>query len=317
MRKKKVFLIFTLVFSFFLVTLSFAADPTPQPTPDAATIEKAKSEYLSKICSGHGGVNCSVINKDATITCGDGTIDNSLPTIYAVPQCQEIIKTRATAEANFMAESGCFPPYEMTCINSQSYQNLYNHLSSLGVANSELGKGELAQCTEDIKTYEKNLANYKTCLSNTDNSNFEPSGKIVLPMLKVAFCPIYYGPNSEYSQSADLCLCDEGYFVSGQQCIQADKLCKNSYGPDAYAQQGNCIVPKNTPIATTVATPEPVAIAINSVTPTPVIYYYSPGPEISSEPAPTGDSIQRLDTVFLGKIFEAIINGFKKVLNLF
>ena len=126
-------LISTLAIIFILYGVIFAVNQlanatsslTPQATPDAATLEKAKNEFLANICSGHGGVNCSVLNSDASVVCNDGTVDESLPTIYAVPQCQQAIENAANQQSDFMDKSGCYPPSEMTCTTEQSYQNLY------------------------------------------------------------------------------------------------------------------------------------------------------------------------------------------------
>src|SRR3989344_9114418 len=167
MLKKRVSLIFALLFSFFLVTFSLAANPTPDPT----TIEKAKNEYLANICAKHGGVNCSIINKDASIVCNNGTVDESLSTIYAVPQCQKIIEARADAESDFMAESGCFPPSELRCIDENSYRRLYTKLSQNSLADSELGRGELVECREQMKEYDTQTSNYKQCLTDNGQPN--------------------------------------------------------------------------------------------------------------------------------------------------
>src|SRR3989338_11701790 len=186
MPRKRLTLILALLFSFFLVTYSLAVSLTPDP----ATIEKAKNEYLANICAGHGGVNCSILNKATSIVCNDGTIDESLSTIYAIPQCQKTIEDIATQQSDFMAKSGCFPPSEMTCTNDLSYQNLFKHLNASGSAYSELGKNELAQCRKQISDYTRDNKNYKQCLINHGQPQFEPSGRIVLPILKAAFCPL-------------------------------------------------------------------------------------------------------------------------------
>src|SRR3989344_3436984 len=194
MPRKRLTLIIALLFSFFLVTFSLAANPTPDP----ATIEKATNEYLANICAKHGGVNCSVINQGASIICNDGTIDESLSTIYAVPQCQKIIEDLANQQSKFMAESGCFPPSEMGCFSEQSYQNLYKILTASRLANSELGRNELVQCRQQIADYQTKETNYRQCLAKNNNSAFALSGKSVLPMLKTIFCPIFYGNESSY-----------------------------------------------------------------------------------------------------------------------
>lgn len=243
------FLVYGIVFT-ILDSRSRASGETtssvPIITPDAQTIEKAKAEFLAKICAGHGGVNCSMVNRDASIVCNDGTIDGSLSTIYAVPKCQKTLEALADQESDFMAESGCFPPSEMACINETSYKNLFNHLNTSGLAYSELGKNELAQCRKDITDYNRDNKNYRQCLVNNGRPDFELSGKQILPILKAVFCPLFYGNKSSYDSNTDLCLCDTGYFLHNNQCVKADRICQEKYGPRASAKNGNCVVSSTT-----------------------------------------------------------------------
>jgi hypothetical protein len=96
MRKISIPLSFLVLIGGLLFSLNFSITDaqTANQTPSPAEIEKYTNEYMAKICSGHGGVNCSVINNDASIVCNDGTIDTSLSTIYAIPQCQATIQRR-------------------------------------------------------------------------------------------------------------------------------------------------------------------------------------------------------------------------------
>src|SRR3989344_5109718 len=133
MKKKAALTI--LGISFLIYGIIFAVDhladaaisPTPEITPDAATIEKAKNDFLSNICASHGGVNCSIIRPDAAIICNDGTRDEST-IIYAVPQCQNAVLSTVEQESDFMARSGCSPPPEMGCFTAQSYMAITQHM---------------------------------------------------------------------------------------------------------------------------------------------------------------------------------------------
>src|SRR3989344_2498959 len=318
MLRRRLPIIMSLLFFFFLVTFSLAADPTPDP----ATIARATAEFLAKICSGHGGVNCSIINKDASIVCNDGTIDTSLSTIYAVPQCQKIIEARADAESDFMAESSCFPPSELRCIDEGSYQNLFRYLSASGWENSELGKNELVQCRQSIIDYSKDYSSYRQCLINHGQPQFELSGKVVLPFLKAAFCSTYYGENSSYDFDADLCLCDKGYFLQDGRCIQANKICKLKYGPQSSAKNGSCIRPA--PTATQMlqtSTPSKVNfIKSPSVVRTPnlassyKLESLSPTKDVYAE---STDPTEEKKVRFIQNIISSMISGLKKMLNLF
>ncbi|MDO8496542.1 MAG: hypothetical protein Q7S43_03770 [bacterium] len=321
MLKKKVPLILALLFSFFLVTFSLAANPTPDP----ATIEKAANEYLANICAKHGGVNCSIINKDASIVCNDGTIDESLSTIYAVPQCQKTIEDLANQQSDFMAESGCYPPSEMACVSEVSYQNLYKILIASGLANSELGRDELAQCRQQIGEYSVKNTDYKKCLIENNNSQFDvSSARFVQPLLKVIFCPIFYGPSTSYNSDADLCSCDNGYFMSGGKCVEATKICQSKYGPGTSAQYGNCSKPVSVPTPISLeelpsASPRITPSSFtgqNSSTLRPTIQSsQSPVPsdqsELESNPATT------INTSFITRIVTAIISKIRNIFKLF
>src|SRR3989344_559551 len=303
------------------------AVPTPQFTPDPKMIEDGTNKLIANICSGHGGVSCSTINSNASIVCNDGTIDTSLSTIYAVPQCQKTLEDIATQQSDFMAESGCYPPSEMACIDEQSYQNLFEYFYALGLAKSELAKNELAQCRSDISAYNIDNKNYKQCLISRGRPNFELSGKIVLPMLKAAFCPLYYGGNSSYDAGADLCLCDAGYFLQNDQCIQADKICKDKYGSKASAKNGSCILPSTASVflkPTPVPTPDRPAIPeVISVPYNQNIDYRSVRsdlPEATTSPIATEISdypAEESANSFIQNIIGRVISGIKKMLDLF
>ena len=332
------FILATLVFILvtFIVTGFYSLNglaQTNQPTLDPAVIEAAKAEFLAKICAGHGGVNCSIINSDASVVCNDGTIDTSLSTIYAISQCQKTIEDLANQESDFMAESGCFPPSEISCINEGAYQNLFKHLASSGSANSELGRNELAQCRQDIANYNKDNKNYRQCLINHGRPQFEPSGKIVLPILKAAFCPLFYGNNSSYDFETDLCLCDNGYFLHNGQCLQADKICQEKYGSQASAKNGDCTTSPNTSTVRPAISPRssPTKNSLNPpevILPTPdQILNYQPRastlPEITTSLSPY-DTIEvepryteESKPGFIQNIIISIISGIKKMLRLF
>ncbi len=321
MPKQKLYLIFTLIFSLFLVTFSLAANPTPDP----ATIEKAKNEYLANICAKHGGVNCSIINKDASIICNDGTVDESLPTIYAVPQCQKTIEDLANQQSDFMAKSGCYPPSEMGCFSEQSYQNLSKILTASGLVNSELGRGELTQCHQQIGEYSVKNADYKKCLIENNNSKFDVSGaRFVQPLLKVIFCPIFYGPNTSYNSEADLCSCDNGYFMSGGKCVEATQICQSKYGSSASAQGGNCSRPASTPTpiflenlpsASPRIIPSPFTGPNSSTLHLTLRSSQSPIPsdqsELENNPAAT------INTSFITRIVTTIISKIRNIFKLF
>ena len=329
MPRKRLTPILALIFSFFLVTYSLAANPTPDP----ATIEKAKNEYLANICAGHGGVNCTIINPDASVTCNDGAID-PFPIIYAVPECQKIIEDLDNQQSDFMTKSGCYPPSEVGCFGQQSYQSLSKVLSEMDLLNSELGKEELTQCSQQIQDYQIKNKDYKLCLQEYNNTEFNPrNDRLVLPILKTIFCPIFYGGKSHYDSAAELCLCDNGYFQSNGQCINASLICQSKYGPDVYAQNGNCIKQTSTFKS---AMPSPIIkpkINISLIIKNPTMYRPAVNevlPEIQPSNTPTKNE-KRLSSLnsddkpqmgnFLKKMIDPIlssfISGLKNMLKLF
>lgn len=321
MLEKRLPLILALLFSFFLVTFSFAANPTP----DAVTIEKATAEFLAKICAEHGGVNCSTINSDASVVCNDKTIDTSLSTIYAIPQCQKTIEAIVTQQSDFMAKSGCYPPSEMACINEVSYQNLYKILNSSGLANSELGRDELTQCRQQIGEYQIKNSDYKKCLIENNNSQFDlSSARFVQPLLKVVFCPIFYGPNTYYNSEADLCSCDNGYFMSGGKCVEATQICQSKYSSGASARDGNCSRPASVPTPIFL---EKLPSASPRITPIPFTNQHSPTPNTtlrpSENPIPSNQSdlgknpTTTINTSFITRIVTSIISQIKNIFKLF
>lgn len=203
-------------------------------------------------CSDHEGVNCSILNPDASVVCNDGTIDESF-VIYAVPQCQKTIENISKQESAFMAKSGCIPPGEMACINEESYRNLLNKLTSSGLNDSELGKNELAECRKQTQDYATKNADFRQCLAENNNPQLNLSGnRLFLPIFKAVFCPIFYGEHATYDYDSNLCLCDEGYFMSNtsetglsnKQCVNASLICQSKYGPGTSAQNGNCYCEK-------------------------------------------------------------------------
>ena len=210
-----------------------------------------------EVCAGHGDVDCSVIKPDASVTCKDGTTDNSIPFIYVVPQCQNEIESLTQEQADFMTNSGCFPPSEMGCMNVQSYNKVWERLKAVGLENSELGKNELKECDQQTREYQKGNADYQACLAENNNPNFNlPGNKLVQPLLKSIFCPIFYG-HSTYDPNSDMCFCDEGYFLFNKSCVKANLICQSKYGSDYYARSGNCAVQKSTLSPPTSSSPAP------------------------------------------------------------
>ena len=315
--RKKFYSLLSIVVCIFIINFSqqvHSATNTPIPSP------------FANICSNHGGVNCTILNPDASITCNDGTIDKSL-SIYFLPQCQEAIRDTVKQQSEFMAKSGCMPPGEMACINEQSYQNLYKILTASKLATSELGKSELTQCRQDISDYQAKNQDYKQCLNENNNPQFDlPTNRLVQPILKIFFCSVFYGDNSSYDPDADLCLCDNGFFMSNGKCIQASLICQSKYGSRAYAKNGNCLVSQNTtaPRPTILATPITKNITVTPLqspstlpapyyfmpTSTPELYEVLPVPEIV-----TKQTIQPPN--FFKVILGAFVSGIKKLLRLF
>jgi hypothetical protein len=310
--RQKIILVISLVFSFFLVAYSLAATATPDP----AAMEKMTNDFLNNICANHGGVNCSVINNDASVTCNDGTTDNSLISVYAIPQCQATLQKISQEQSDFMAQSGCFPPSELRCINTQSYNNLAKHLSAQGTANSELGKNELNQCLQQIADYAKDLKNYKQCLINHGQPNFELKGKAILPVLKAIFCPVFYGNKSSYDQGLDLCTCERGYFLNNETCVQAGQICLQKHGANYVSKNGNCVAVttqvKTTPAISRVPVPSKIIL------PTPVPKGEQLMPAVTAEPQEDiiyeAPPIQEPKPNIIQRLFSSFISGIKKML---
>lgn len=205
-----------------------------------ASAQTPDPNFKLSVCGGHGGVNCSVINPDASVVCNDGTIDESF-FIYGVPECQGAIEELANKQSDFMAETGCFPPSEMTCINDSSYEKLFNFLRSGNLESSELGKNQLAQCRRQIEEYKIKNSDYQQCLSENKTSGFSLVGvSYAKPLLKTIFCPLFYGEKSYYDGNADLCLCETGYFMTNNGCEEASLICQIKYGQKSFAQNGSC-----------------------------------------------------------------------------
>ena len=250
----------------------FLENKTSAQTPDP--------NFELSFCKEHGGINCSIIKPDASVVCNDGTIDESF-IIYGVPECQETIENLANQQSYFMAESGCVPPSEMACTNNESYQNLYNHLVNLGLENSELGKNELDQCLQQKEEYKIKNLDYKQCLSENKKDQFDLiGGSYTKPLLKTIFCPIFYGDKSYFDPEINLCLCEEGYFMSDGKCEDPILICQSKYGPSAIYEQGDCVCKNDynfnlnktqcVPVEKTIK-PPPHPIPFISTVPTPSI----------------------------------------------
>ena len=248
---------------------AIATENTPTPASDG---------FSDKICENNGGINCSILRDDASITCNDGTVDDAY-IIYSIPQCQKTIGDIVNQQSKFMADSGCLPPSEMTCVSDQSYINLWKKLNASELADSELGKSELTQCRQQIKDYAAKNKNFKQCLAINGNSKFSlPTNRLLQPMIKALFCPIFYGNNSFYDDGADLCVCDNNYFMSGGKCVEASLICRSIYGSNVYAQNGNCLIAKST------LTQKPA-----EQIPTPLVNNITPLPSTSQMPSMSRD----------------------------
>ncbi len=331
------FLLYGVIFAMDRIA-NAAANPTPSNSPpDAQTMQKATTEFLAKICSNHGGINCSILDEVGSIHCNDGTIDESLPTIYAVPQCQKTIESIVNGQSDFMAESGCYPPSEITCFNEQSYQNLTKIFTNSKLVDSELAKNELAQCRQEMAIYQARNAEYRQCLTENNKSDFVSPSKMMVPILKVIFCPVFYGERASYDDEADLCICDSGYFKSNGKCADASFICQSKYGYDASAQNGDCHVPPKKPatftptpyIAPTISTR--IIPPVSRASPTPI---FSPSLPVStpnlSEVQPRKDLVSQTTTPStmtqeetalkpnpISWFFNTIMSGLKNILNLF
>jgi len=310
-----VFVALLIIGSFQLTGFLAEAQNNSSYNPDPEAVKKATDDFFNNLCSGHGGVNCSVINKDASVVCKDGTIDSTLPSIYLVSQCQESILNIAQQQNDFMSKTGCYPPSTLSCTDNQSYEDLYKILSSYKLQRSELGKDELRLCLQQIEEYKTKEENYRKCLADNGQPKFElAKNQLVLPLIKAAFCPQTFGEKSSYDIEADLCICDKGYFMSDGQCLQAKQVCQSKYGPSAGEKEGNCILPVNTittPKISTSLQPTP-NIIIDNATPLPKRMIITPTPQL----------IQSLDTdnqaegSFIRNIFNSIVASIKNIFKL-
>ncbi|MDP3792904.1 MAG: hypothetical protein Q8Q89_04230 [bacterium] len=304
--------------------------------------QTATPVFEAPVCKDNKGVNCSIIRPDASVVCNDGTVDDSY-IIYGVPECQKTIEAMDEQQSSFMEQSGCFPPSEMICINEQSYQSLYTVLNASGLANSELGKNELAQCRQQIGEYTLKKKDYNQCLSENNNPEFTlPSAIFIKPLLKAIFCPIFYGDNVSYDYEADLCLCDQGYFMSNEKCEGASLICQSKYGPTAISQNGNCyckegyrlntnknrcvlveqlIKPSSAPVPIPTKKPNPPPtispplqivkqISTPKATPQPTKDFSS------SNQSQTAENLIQTKPSFITKIFTTFISGIKNILKL-
>jgi hypothetical protein len=192
------------------------------------------------ICASNGGVDCSITHPEAFVVCKDGTVDKSF-IIYTVPQCREELKVKTRDESAFLTQSGCFPPSEIGCINLESYKNLSKVLEDSEFVGSELGRIHLSLCLSEISLFNELNLEYKQCLVKNGRPDFTLSGRETLPLLKSIFCPAFYGDNSYYNFNADLCLCNEGYYMSsGGKCVGGDQVCSIKYGDNSYTKGSNC-----------------------------------------------------------------------------
>lgn len=241
-----VFLLYSIVFA---VDKLANATTTPISTPDAQTIEKATAEFMANICAEHGGINCSEINSGFSVVCNDGTIDESPVSIFSIPQCQETINNLVDQQSDLMAETGCYPPSEITCIDQKSYNDTFRRLDSVGLVNSELGKIELGECWKEVLAYRDKNSDYKQCLAENNIAPINlPGDRLALPILKAIFCPMFYGKNASYDSDLDLCVCDPGYFKYNGACAEQSSVCKLKYGSNSYVQNGYCIHPIQSPL---------------------------------------------------------------------
>ncbi|MEX2090973.1 MAG: hypothetical protein WD989_02500 [Candidatus Paceibacterota bacterium] len=277
------------------------------------------------VCVGHGGVDCAVLKPDASVTCKDGTKDDSLPFIYAVPQCQEEIELLTQQQADFMTTSGCFPPSEMGCMNSQSYNSVLERLRAQGLENSELGKNELNKCGQQIQEFRSLNAEFQSCLVDNNNPNFSlPGNRLVQPILKAVFCPLFYG-YSTYNSETDTCLCDNGYFLFGERCVEANMACKSKYDANYYAQNGNCValkppsaqpspLPGKTPSSSPIKTPDSVFISPSSSRPTGLFPAPLISPTISAQETTDPQKAPPVSSGnFVVSIFNKILLIIKKI----
>jgi hypothetical protein len=198
------------------------------------------------ICADHGGVDCNITHPKAFTVCKDGTVDESF-IIYTVPQCRDELEAKTKDDSAFLTKSGCFPPSEMGCISTKSYNNLYNELNKIRSVDSELSQIHLSVCSGEIDLFNSLNARYKQCLIDNGRPDFIPSGRETLPLLKSIFCPAFYGENSKYDFDVDLCLCNDGYSMTsgsqlsgGGQCVKESQVCSLKYGSNSYIKDGDC-----------------------------------------------------------------------------
>lgn len=296
-------LIFLAIFNFSYSFYPARAESSPIPTP--------------AICVGHGGPNCSIINPDASVICNDGTIDETY-FIYAATECQKDIYDRAEKESALMEKTGCFPPSEITCINNESYKNLYLHLARTKTVDSELGKMELRECINEINEYGAKYKEYKQCL--LDNNISEPTlpgDRLVLPIMKSIFCPIFYGNKASYDSDLDLCVCDIGYFKYNSKCESGPKICQEKYSPDSIFKNGSCSKPSTTPTEnsspiTNLRNPYPTgSIGTNPYSPTPR------PPQLMFIDEPSVQPVENERPNIIKSILNSITSKIREILNLF
>jgi hypothetical protein len=200
--------------------------------------------------------------------------------------------------------------------------NLSTHLASLGVLNSELGKNELNQCRQQIISYRNKSQDYKQCLIKNNNSEFSlPTNRVVQPLLKTFFCPIFYGDNSSYDPDADLCFCGKGSFLSDDKCVDASSICRKKYGTKSYSKNGNCLNTSNTStLKPTASTPPPIkeefsistTLNLPSITPTP----YTPTPTTTDTPKILTDEPLQKNPGLLKSTLNSFVSMIKKLLKL-
>ena len=209
-------------------------------TKNSGVAVNSEPESASYACVGRGGVDCSIIKSDASVTCKDGTTDETL-FIFMVTQCQKEIEAWTQKQSDFITKSGCTPPSEIGCISNKSYDAVQKRLKAGRLEKSELGKIELNECRQQIKNFEAQDKSYKTCLAKNNNPEFDlPGNRLFQPVFKMLFCPIFDG-NSDYDYETDTCFCKAGYFLFGGKCTEANTICKSKYGSETSAKNGSCI----------------------------------------------------------------------------
>lgn len=235
-------------------------------------------------CTNNGGVNCLAIDPDGRSVCNDGSVED-IP-VFLITECQDDIRNLVKQQADFMADSLCIPPSEISCTTEQSYNALYKKLSSQGLANSELGKQDLDRCRQEINGYKRKEGDYKACLAKNNESDFQLYGTFALPIMKAIFCPLFHGPNSFYDHVVNMCSCDDGYFIYNDQCVNATTICKDKYGQTAYAKNGNCLIPGNSPTPSPAYSPQNRQTFLPPLSPV-IIPRPSATPAINVESDPT------------------------------